>query len=272
MYSFDIYALIFLFVGILGSILTIIALIICSKRQNGFKVATAAVSVFAFIFLVVTILCSAKAIEGYHYTIGYHDQIISSRRDSSSYFAVVFGIVTVAFGIIAFILSLIAKVRPNVVIEENQKQESSKESETSEFKAIEESKVEEIKPVVIAEKAESNIVSTQSTNIAIEQTKEPKVQKSVEVTKLPTKDLIILTASSNTGIGLWTSICVGCAAIFGVQSKKYKFKMNKILNEIKSDLESQMAQYKEYEFKDYRIIREKGLAYYGTVIGTRKPN
>ena len=83
---------------------------------------------------------------------------------------------------------------------------------------------------------------------------------------------IILYSSANTGVGLWTSICIVFASIFGVESKNYKKKMNKVIEAIKLDLHKQMSELKDYEFSDYRIVKEKGLAYYGTVIGNKKSN
>ena len=46
--------------------------------------------------------------------------------------------------------------------------------------------------------------------------------------------------------------------------------MNKVIEAIKLDLHKQMSELKDYEFSDYRIVKEKGLAYYGTVIGVKK--
>ena len=71
----------------------------------------------------------------------------------------------------------------------------------------------------------------------------------------------LLTASTNTGIGLWTSICVGFSAIFGVQSLAFKKKQNRILYAANRDL---LNQFKElgsgYSLHDYRVFWSSKLS------------
>ena len=84
------------------------------------------------------------------------------------------------------------------------------------------------------------------------------------------ENFVLLSTSANIGIGLWTSICVSCASIFGVESKNYTKKMNKATALVKSKLLVQMKKYPDFVFADFRIVRDSGLAYTGTVIGTKK--
>lgn len=79
--------------------------------------------------------------------------------------------------------------------------------------------------------------------------------------------VIIITASANVGIGLWTSICVVFANIFGIESKNFSKKMQRVMDKVKKDLEEQMSKYPEIEFSDFRIVKDGSLAYTGTVIG-----
>ena len=84
------------------------------------------------------------------------------------------------------------------------------------------------------------------------------------------ENTIILTSAANVGVGLWTSICVVFAAIFGVESINFKRKQNIVMNKIKQDLANQMKMYPEYEFSDFRIVKEGNLSCYGTVVGIKK--
>ena len=81
---------------------------------------------------------------------------------------------------------------------------------------------------------------------------------------------VLLSASANVGTGLWTSICVACAAILGVESKNYTKKMERANKAVKARLLKQMSNYPDFVFEDFRIVRDGNLAYTGTVIGTRK--
>ena len=85
-----------------------------------------------------------------------------------------------------------------------------------------------------------------------------------------TGNVVLLSASANVGIGLWTSICVACASIFGVESKNYTKKMERASNAVKARLLKQMNNYPDFAFADFRIVKEGSLAYTGTVIGVRK--
>lgn len=65
---------------------------------------------------------------------------------------------------------------------------------------------------------------------------------------------VILTASSNTGIGLWTSICVGFCSILGTESKNYKKKQNKVLAAANLELAQQLKSLGfGYVLSDYRV-------------------
>ena len=84
------------------------------------------------------------------------------------------------------------------------------------------------------------------------------------------KKTILITASSNCGVGLWTSICVFFASIFGVESTNYTKKMNRVVDSVKRKMIEKMNKYPDYEFGDFRIVKEKGLVYSGSVIGVLK--
>ena len=72
---------------------------------------------------------------------------------------------------------------------------------------------------------------------------------------------VVLTASANTGIGLWTMICVGFSAIFGCQSYSYKRKQEKILGFANDDLESQLRELgPSYILSEYRVSWSSRLA------------
>ena len=74
-------------------------------------------------------------------------------------------------------------------------------------------------------------------------------------------DRKILTASYNTGIGLWTSICVGFSSIFGVVSKNYKQKQEKVLNAANKELKRQLVALGDgYYLIDYRVTWSSKLA------------
>ena len=83
-------------------------------------------------------------------------------------------------------------------------------------------------------------------------------------------NFVLLSASSNVGIGFLTSICVACASLVGVESKNYTKKMNKAAAMVKERLLKQMEKYPDFDFADFRIVRDGRLAYTGTVIGTKK--
>ena len=84
------------------------------------------------------------------------------------------------------------------------------------------------------------------------------------------EERIILTASANRGIGLWTSICVAFGNFFGVGSYNYDNKVQDLLDDIKEDLLEQMAKYKDYEFSDIKVTSDRSLSFVATVVGTKK--
>ncbi len=83
-------------------------------------------------------------------------------------------------------------------------------------------------------------------------------------------DVALFTAASNNGVGLWTSICISFASIFGVESVNYTRKMNMVLTRVSSKLEEVMKEYPEFEYRDFRVIKEGNLAYTASVMGIRK--
>ena len=79
---------------------------------------------------------------------------------------------------------------------------------------------------------------------------------------------IILTASENCGIGLWTSICVGFANVFGVESLNYKRKAELVIDRVKDKLIKQIISKPEYDFSNFCIVSDGRLSFTGTIIGT----
>ena len=73
--------------------------------------------------------------------------------------------------------------------------------------------------------------------------------------------VVTLTASANTGIGLFTSICVACASIMGVESKNYHKKTEKVLDEANKRL---MKKFEDlgpgYSINEYRVVQENVLS------------
>jgi len=64
----------------------------------------------------------------------------------------------------------------------------------------------------------------------------------------------LLTASANTGMGLWTLICVGFSQIFGCESQNYKNKQRKVLDEANKDLLDQLRRLPgNFEISEYRV-------------------
>lgn len=78
---------------------------------------------------------------------------------------------------------------------------------------------------------------------------------------------IIYSVSGNVGVGLWTSICRGFAAIFGVESKNYNRKVELVTGDIKTRLEIFMRQHPDYDF-EYLLVSDGTLSFVGTVKGT----
>ena len=66
---------------------------------------------------------------------------------------------------------------------------------------------------------------------------------------------VAVTASANTGFGLWTMICFGFSQIFGCQSKSFKRKQEKVLDIANKDLESQLNELDpNHTITDYRVV------------------
>lgn len=83
-------------------------------------------------------------------------------------------------------------------------------------------------------------------------------------------DFVFVTACANCGIGLWTSICVSFAGIMGVESKNYTKKLNRVLTAVRRKLEEVAKANPEYEFRDFRVVKEGAVAYTGTMMGVKK--
>ena len=83
-------------------------------------------------------------------------------------------------------------------------------------------------------------------------------------------DYAFVTACSNCGIGLWTSICVSFASILGVESKNYTKKLNKVLTAVREKLDEVAKANPQYDFRDFRVVKEGKVAYTGTMMGVKK--
>ncbi len=86
------------------------------------------------------------------------------------------------------------------------------------------------------------------------------------------KNYVLLTASSNVGIGLWTSICVFFAKIFGVTSHNLQNKQRRVASSLKKQLEKQFEALPEgeYELKDFRIVFSSTLAATASAVAIKK--
>lgn len=81
---------------------------------------------------------------------------------------------------------------------------------------------------------------------------------------------VVLTASANTGMGLWTMICVGFSHIFGVESKNLKAKQEKVLNMAKTRLSEQFSELGPgYELSDFRVTNETSLTITVSALATK---
>ena len=81
----------------------------------------------------------------------------------------------------------------------------------------------------------------------------------------------ILTASANTGVGVWTAICLWFSMIFGSQSKNYLKKQNKILRIANSSIEEQIKQIGPgFRITDYRLVTTGFLSISITAIATNE--
>ena len=71
----------------------------------------------------------------------------------------------------------------------------------------------------------------------------------------------IILASANTGIGLWTTICVSFCKIFGTESKSYKSKQTKVLKRARERLNEQIKEYGDNcKITDLRVTWQASLA------------
>ena len=86
----------------------------------------------------------------------------------------------------------------------------------------------------------------------------------------PGQKVVLLTASSNNGMGLWTSICAAFAGIFGVESKNVSKKCKRTAARVRRQLTNMMQKHPEYEYSDFRIVKDGNVAYTGTVYGVLK--
>lgn len=67
------------------------------------------------------------------------------------------------------------------------------------------------------------------------------------------KGNVILTASHNVGIGLWTSICIGFCAIFGKESQRLMMKQNSVANACKRSIQYQLDKLEGYKITSVKI-------------------
>ena len=56
-----------------------------------------------------------------------------------------------------------------------------------------------------------------------------------------TSSILILISIHNTGIGLWTTICLAFADVFGCSYKSYKRKASDLMDLVASDQEEQVG-------------------------------
>lgn len=69
------------------------------------------------------------------------------------------------------------------------------------------------------------------------------------------------------GIGLWTSICLAFANVFGRPCERYNKKVRSVTYLIKGELERQMSAHPDYDFGDIRLTSDKPLSFTGSVTG-----
>ena len=81
---------------------------------------------------------------------------------------------------------------------------------------------------------------------------------------------VLLTATYNKGIGLWTSVCQGFANIFGCKCKHYDRKVNMALSKIKESLLKEMSSYPDFDFGAFHIASDGRLSFTGSVIGVKR--
>ena len=81
----------------------------------------------------------------------------------------------------------------------------------------------------------------------------------------------LLSASANTGIGLWTSICVAFSKIGGVESNKLTLKQSSVLEKAKRRLESRFKDLGEgWVLSDFRVTWSNLLEATVTALATKE--
>lgn len=84
------------------------------------------------------------------------------------------------------------------------------------------------------------------------------------------KKTIILYSTYCTGVGLWTSICMMFARIFGCACNSYSRKCVEAMDLLRRELIDQIKENPEYRFSDISVTSDAPLSFTGTVIGTLK--
>ena len=79
----------------------------------------------------------------------------------------------------------------------------------------------------------------------------------------------ILISAHNTGIGLWTTICLAFADVFGCSYKNYERQANDLAGLVASDQEEQMDVHPDYDFGGIRLTLDKSLSFTGSVTERR---
>lgn len=86
------------------------------------------------------------------------------------------------------------------------------------------------------------------------------------------KNYIVLTDSTNIGLGFWTAICIYFCMIFGKESKNLRYKQMVIGGRLKNLIEQQYEKLPagEYDLVDYRIQFSSMLSATATAVAVRK--
>ena len=72
--------------------------------------------------------------------------------------------------------------------------------------------------------------------------------------------IVTITASANTGIGLWTSICVAFCSLLGRESNHFKAKQDRILRMANTRLNKLAETLKAKCITDYRVTWSGSLS------------
>ena len=81
----------------------------------------------------------------------------------------------------------------------------------------------------------------------------------------------VLTASANTGIGLWTSICYFFSQIGGGESFNFYSKQKKLISKANVRLEKQLNSLPEgFELSDYRVTWNTPLSVTVSALAIKK--